>query len=293
MDQEAGRLLARALQEDRATQDRTSQALFPTRRTALAYVIAERDGVASGMRAVTRIGRRTGLRVRSLVRDGARLRPGARVLELRGELRTILAVERSVLNFLMHLSGVATATRSAVRAARGSLEIYGTRKTIPGLRNLEKEAIVHGGGRPHRNDLASGLLVKTNHLAFVPIREAVRRLRRAYGGRWPIEVEVRNAREAKAAIRAGADALLIDNAPPARARAIVRAARDRSRPPAPLWIEVSGGLSTATLARYRSVGADAASLGELTHSARALPFHLRFVRERPSKVRRAAAHRRR
>ena len=287
------RLVALALREDRATQDRTTRALFPARRAAVAYVIAQRGGVISGLRAAARIGRGKGLRIRALVRDGATVRSGLRVLELRGDLRTILGVERTVLNFLMHLSGVATSTRSAVRAGRGSFEVFGTRKTLPGLRDLEKEAIVHGGGRPHRHDLASGILVKTNHLAFVPIGTAIARIRRAYGDRWPIEVEVRTAREARAAVKAGADALLVDNASPARARAIIRAARGPIRKRRRLWVEISGGLSTATLPRYRAVGADAASLGELTHSARALPFHLRFVPPRTSGARTALAHRRR
>jgi nicotinate-nucleotide pyrophosphorylase (carboxylating) len=270
------RLLTEALREDRAGQDRTSLALFPRPRAAVAYVLAQREGIVSGLAAASRIGPRTGLRIRALRADGARIRPGDRVLELRGDLRSILAVERTVLNLVMHLSGVATATREAVDAARGRFSIYGTRKTLPGLRALEKNAIVHGGGRPHRADLASGILVKSNHLAFVPIPVAVERLRRAYGPRVPIEVEVRGRAEALEALDAGADALLIDNAPPARARSILRAVRGHPRGER-AWVELSGGLTPRNLSRYRGVGADAASLGALTHSSVALPFHLRFL----------------
>ncbi len=270
------RLLVEALREDRAAEDRTTRALFPRPWSATAYVVAQRPGVVSGLAAATRIGRRTGLRVRALKPDGSSVRSGDRVLELRGDLRSILAAERTVLNLIMHLSGVATATRTAVTAAGGKVSVYGTRKTLPGLRSLEKAAIVHGGGRPHRADLASGILVKSNHLEFVPIRTAVERLRRAYGPRVPIEVEVQGSTEAIEALEAGAGALLIDNATPARARSIVRTVRAHPRGRR-VWIELSGGLTPQNLPRYRGVGADAASLGVLTHSAAAVPFHLRLV----------------
>jgi nicotinate-nucleotide pyrophosphorylase (carboxylating) len=199
------------------------------------------------------------------------------VLALTGDLRAILRLERTVLNYLMHLSGVATATRRAVVAAQGPpgrrLSVYGTRKTLPGLRDLEKEAISHGGGEPHRRDLASSVLIKNNHLAFLAVEEAVRRARRVYGKTFPVEVEVGSVGQALGAARAGADALLIDNRSPAGAKrivdALVRAGlRDR------VWVELSGGITGSTIRAYRGSGADAASLGSLTHSATALPFHL-------------------
>ncbi len=199
------------------------------------------------------------------------------MLVVRGEARRVLGAERTILNVLMHASGVATATARAVRAARGArprLEIWATRKTLPGLRDLEKSAVVHGGGRPHRRDLADAILVKSNHLAFVPVAEAVRRARRRGGRPRPIEVEVRDAATAIAAARAGADALLLDNRTPARARAIVRALV-RAGLRHPLRIEVSGGITPASVGRYRRVGADVASLGSVTHSAAALPFRMR------------------
>ncbi|EQD51517.1 Quinolinate phosphoribosyl transferase, partial [mine drainage metagenome] len=149
-------------------------------------------------------------------------------------------------------------------------------------RDLEKAAVVHGGGRPHRRDLADGLLIKTTHTAFVPVATAVARARRVARPGESVEVEVGSVADALAAARAGADALLIDNASPAAARAIVRtleaAGLRRGR-----WIELSGGIVPETVARYRRVGADAVSLGALTHSARALPFHLVIepVRLRP------------
>jgi nicotinate-nucleotide pyrophosphorylase (carboxylating) len=277
-------LLRRALSEDRIDRDITTRALFPNPRRARARVLAESACVVSGLDACRELGRMTGVRVTPLVRDGETVRRGAIVLSLEGDVRTILSIERTLLNLLMHLSGVATATRRAVRAVAGpgSPEVYGTRKTLPGLRALEKASIRHGGGRPHRSDLAEALLVKNNHLAFYRVRAAVARLKGPAGRGRPVEVEVRNRRDALAAVAAGADALLIDNASPRQARAIARAVRARPRS-APVWIEVSGGLTPDNVGRYRRVGADAASLGSITHSAPAVPFHLRIVRDRAAR----------
>jgi len=279
-------LARRALAEDRFREDRTTRALVPRAVPARARVIAERPGVLSGMAAARAVARAAHLEVLSAARDGARLRRGTVVLRLAGDARALLAAERTLLNLLMHASGVATATRHAVDGARGAprrLEVWGTRKTLPGLRDLEKAAIVHGGGRPHRRDLADALLVKNNHLALVPLAEAVARARaRARPGE-SVQVEVRSTRDALVAARAGADALLLDNAGPARARRIVRAL-DAAGLRAGRWIELSGGIAPGEVRRYRSVGADAVSLGALTHSASALPFHLR-LEPRPPRLR--------
>jgi nicotinate-nucleotide pyrophosphorylase (carboxylating) len=214
-----------------------------------------------------------GLSVRSRARDGTVVRPGTVVLELRGSARSILAVERTVLNVLMHLSGVATVTARSVRAVGPSgPEVWATRKTLPGLRDLEKAAVVHGGGHPHRRDLDDALLVKSNHLAMIPLREAVSKARRSAGAR-RLQIEVRSLAEAREAIRAGARSLLIDNASPAAARRIVEGlAKEGLRKG--VHLELSGGITPQTVGRYRSTGVDAVSLGALTHSAPALPFHL-------------------
>ncbi|HTT14999.1 MAG TPA: carboxylating nicotinate-nucleotide diphosphorylase [Thermoplasmata archaeon] len=271
-------LVRRALREDRVRADRTTRAVLPHAALAHARVVAQARGILSGTDAVRAIAQATGLVVHALRRDGSPVAPGTVVVRLAGDARTILAVERTLLNFLMHASGVATATHRAVAGARGArppLAVLATRKTLPGLRDLEKAAVVDGGGRPHRRDLAAGMLVKNNHLALVPLAEAVRRARAAAGGRRTVEVEVRSAAEARTAARAGADALLLDNQGPARARAIVRALtaaglRDR------VAVELSGGIGPDDVVCYRGVGADAVSLGALTHSAPALPFHLRI-----------------
>jgi nicotinate-nucleotide pyrophosphorylase (carboxylating) len=243
---------------------------------AEARVLAQATGILSGVDAARAVARAQGLRVVAARRDGSPVRRGTVVLRLRGDARRILSSERTILNFVMHASGVATETRRAVGAARGAprpLEVWATRKTLPGLRDVEKAAVVHGGGRPHRRDLSDAVLIKNNHLALLSLVEAVTRARARSRPGERIEVEVRTAAQALAAARAGADALLLDNVPPRRAREIVsrleKAGLRRGR-----WIELSGGITPERIRRYRSVGADAVSLGGLTHSAPALPFHL-------------------
>ena len=281
-------LVRRALGEDRTRRDRTTSALFPRPVPAEAVVSAQATGTLSGMDAVRAIALEVGLRVRSARRNGSSVQPGTVVVRLRGDARKILSVERTLLNFLMHASGVATLTARATDGTRGAprrLAVWGTRKTLPGLRDLEKSAIVDGGGQPHRRDLSDAFLIKNNHLALLDLPTAVQRARaRARRGE-PVEIEVRSAREALRAARAGADALLIDNAPPRTARSIVRSL-ERAGLRRGRRIEISGGISPRNLRRYLSVGADVASLGALTHSAPAVPFHLTL---RPDRLRRRSA----
>lgn len=264
-----------ALAEDRWRADRTSRALVPPATQALGVVLAQATGTVSGLAAARAVAKEAGLSVRTLVSDGDEVRAGTPVLELRGSARSILAVERTLLNFLMHLSGVATATAAAVRAVGATgPQVFATRKTLPGLRDLEKAAVVHGGGRPHRRDLSDAFLVKSNHLALVPLERAVGAAERSARGR-RVQVEVRSLPEARSAVRAGARAILIDNATPAEARHIVDGLRTEGLR-AGLHIELSGGIDPTNADRYRATGADAISLGALTHSAAALPFHLRL-----------------
>jgi nicotinate-nucleotide pyrophosphorylase (carboxylating) len=244
--------------------------------TAVGRVTAQATGVLSGLDYAKAVATEAGLTARSRKADGDRVRDGEVVLELRGGARSILAVERTMLNGLMHLSGVATTTAAARRAVGpDGPEIWATRKTLPGLRDLEKMAVRHGGGRPHRRDLSDGILVKNNHLALVPLGIAVRRAKsRARGRR--VQVEVRTLAAARAAVDAGADAILVDNVTPAGAARIVRGLARSGRRPG-LHIELSGGITPANARTYRRTGADALSLGSLTHSAPALPFHLTVV----------------
>lgn len=268
--------MRRSLAEDRFHDDRTTLRLLPRPIPASARVVAQRRGTLSGLAVGLELARLANVRATGRRRDGQSVAVGQTVLELRGDARRILGVERTLLNFLTHLSGVATATAVAVDQTRGShprLRVFATRKTLPGLRDLEKLAVVHGGGEAHRRDLSSAVLVKNNHLALLSLREAVQRALLTGGRKEHVEVEVRTASQALLAARAGATALLIDNASPRQARSIVRAL-ERAGLRRGRWVELSGGITPRTVHRYRSVGADAVSLGALTHSAAALPFHL-------------------
>jgi nicotinate-nucleotide pyrophosphorylase (carboxylating) len=249
-----------------------------------AVVVAQARGVASGIALGVHLLKRAGLAARARIDDGDTVRPGTVVLETSGPAGTILAVERTLLNYLMHLSGIATRTDAAVRASAGSLTVYATRKTTPGLRDLEKAAVVHGGGRPHRRDLSAQLLVKSPHLDLVGLRRAVLAARGSTRPGQPVQVEVHDLASAVQAVELGASSILIDNASPAAARAIARGLERRELRHR-VWIELSGGITPENVARYRGTGADAVSLGSITHSAPALPFHLVV---RPVRARRAS-----
>lgn len=272
-------LLRRALEEDRWTRDITTRALLPARVTGRARVVAQGPGILSGLAAARELARLAGIRSTTHYSDGDPVRAGSVVLELSGDLRRVFAVERTLLNLLMHLSGVATATAEVVRGARRvnpKFRIRATRKTLPGLRDLEKAAVVHGGGEPHRRDLSDAILIKSNHLVLVPLPAAVRRARAQIPGRGRIQVEIRSSEQARAALDAGARRLLIDNQSPSRVARIVREIR-RRRGGTGVEVEVSGGVGPGNIAAYARTGADAASLGRLTHSSPAVPFHLRIV----------------
>jgi nicotinate-nucleotide pyrophosphorylase (carboxylating) len=272
-----------ALKEDRAWGDVTSRGFVPARARGAARVVAKQAGVLAGggvARAVFEA-MDPALRVRVLARDGDRVRAGQAVLEARGDLRALLSAERTALNFLSHLSGVATLTRRYVdRAGPRGPAVLETRKTLPGLRDLQKQAVLAGGGRNHRRDLAAAVLIKENHLAFFQgpagrerLVELVRRFRRS--GRL-VEMECRDRAEALWGLDAGADILLLDNIPPRRLPALVRWIRAECRVrrrPAPL-LEVSGGVTLARLPALSRAGVDRVSVGALTHSAPALDMSL-------------------
>ncbi|MFZ3356280.1 MAG: carboxylating nicotinate-nucleotide diphosphorylase [Thermoplasmata archaeon] len=267
-------IVAQALREDRVRSDLTTRAVIPGRVAVRARITSQSKGVLSGIAVAREVARQAGVHATAQRRDGDSIRPGTTVLVLDGDARAILGIERTLLNFLMHLSGIASSTADAVRAVGvgpGHPRIYATRKTLPGLRDLEKAAVVHGGGWPHRRDLSEAVLIKNNHLAVVTLAIALDRVRR--GLRGPVQVEVRSARAAVTAAQLGADRLLIDNASPTRAHAIIRRLESQGLR-AGRWIELSGGITPANAKRFRAAGADALSLGALTHSAPALPFHL-------------------
>ena len=277
--------VSRALAEDLGPDGDVTTALVPASATAHFALRARRDGVLAGRDCATETFRQLdpALVLEWRTDDGGVLAAGDTVMEVTGSLRPILTAERTALNFLGHLSGVATLTARFVAAAHArnpSVQILDTRKTTPGLRALEKAAVRAGGGHNHRADLSEALLLKDNHLAGVTVTGAVARARALWPGRM-LEVECDTLEQVAEAASAGADAVLLDNmAPPlvARAIAVARAEAPGPEPGAPTVLtEVSGEVNLDNIGAYAAEGPDRISIGALTHSAAVLNLGLDLV----------------
>jgi nicotinate-nucleotide pyrophosphorylase (carboxylating) len=262
--------VARALAEDLGVLgDLTSTALVPADAAGTGHFVARSAGVLAGTAAAAEVFAQLdpAVTVTWAAQDGDALHAGQRIGTVAGPLRSILTGERSALNFLGHLSGVATLTRAYVEACAGRSRIRDTRKTTPGLRALEKAAVRAGGGANHRGNLSDAVLVKDNHLRHCGIADAVDRAR----SRWPgvtVEVECDTLDQVAEAKAAGADLVLVDNMSPddvAKAVGIAGGA---------FPIEVSGRVTVDTVAAYAAGGADLVSVGALTHSAPVLDIAL-------------------
>jgi nicotinate-nucleotide pyrophosphorylase (carboxylating) len=203
--------------------------------------------------------------------------PGLTIMEVTGPLRPILTAERTALNFLGHLSGIASLTCEFVSAAHArnpAVQVLDTRKTTPGLRALEKEAVQAGGGVNHRSSLSEAVLVKDNHLGGVTITDAVARARAMWPGR-VVQIECDSLEQVAEAARAGADAVLLDNMDPATVALAIAVAQTESD--RPVLTEVSGGITLDSIGDYAAVGPDRISVGALTHSALALDLGLDLI----------------
>lgn len=280
MNSDLKRIVRAALAEDAAFRDVTSRALFAGRDPKItAAVVAKEAGVLCGLDAAETAFRlldpRCALRRRA--KDGDSVRPGQRVLEVSGRASRILAAERTALNFLQHLSGVATLTAAYVAEARGtSAKILDTRKTVPGLRALQKYAVRCGGGLNHRMDLAAMAMVKDNHLRVAERDQAwLLGLKRRLPRGVKLEIEAENLKQVDLALDCGADIILLDNMSLAQIRQAVKRIRQRSRFHRPL-IEISGGVTLRTARAFAKTGVDRISVGRLTHSAPALDLSLEF-----------------
>lgn len=269
-------LIRLALREDVGAGDLTTEATVPADAVGAAVAVAKAELVLAGVEAAARVFALldpTAAFVRRAV-DGDLLGPGDVAFEVRGSLRTLLTGERTALNFVQRLSGVATLTRTAVRALEGTrTRLLDTRKTTPGLRALEKRAVRAGGGHGHRTSLADGIMIKDNHIAAVgTITDAVRRARAYAHPLVKIEVEVKNIEEVREAVAAGADLLLLDNMTDLQLAEAVRVVAGR------VPTEASGNMSVARLAAVARTGVDYVSMGALTHSAPAADLSLAITR---------------
>jgi nicotinate-nucleotide pyrophosphorylase (carboxylating) len=264
-----------AIAEDVGTGDLTSLFFIPETRVSKGRIFAKEPCVVAGVEVVQRIYRKLDARMELLVlrQDGSLVQPGETVIELSGLTRTILTGERVALNFIQRLSGVATLTAHFVAAVHGTgVAILDTRKTTPGLRALEKAAVKAGGGQNHRMGLYDGVMVKDNHLLARPgLQEAILSLRRIYPDIL-IEVEADSIDQAREFVDLkGVDVILLDNMSPDELRACVSLRRSG------LKFEASGGVTLATVRAIAQTGVDFISVGQLTHSARAIDFSLELL----------------
>lgn len=273
-------LIRRAIEEDINYVDVTTDYLIPDTDTATARLVAKADGVLAGLEIA--------LRVFTLLddltafdcafRDGDTVKKGDVIARISGRTRVLLKGERTALNLLQHMSGIATATAHCVSLVEGTrASVADTRKTLPGLRALQKYAVTCGGGRNHRFNLSDGAMIKDNHIdAYGSITNAVRALRSRAGHMVKIEVETRTLDELREALACGADVIMLDNMDCATMAEAVRiadeAAGDGRRP----LLEASGNVTEENIRAVAETGVDIISLGALTHSVRAFDISMRM-----------------
>jgi nicotinate-nucleotide pyrophosphorylase (carboxylating) len=265
-------LIDLALEEDAGLGDVTSRAIFPAKHRSVAVIDAKQDLVLCGLEVAARVFAKQDarLKVKLLAQDGDRLKRGALVLRVEGPTAAILTAERTALNFLQRLSGIATAARRYADAVKGTgVRVVDTRKTTPGWRALEKYAVRTGGCFNHRSSLGEQVLIKDNHIAAAgSLTRAVQLCQAAASHGAKIEVEAKTPAEVKEACRAGADIILLDNMTPKEVAAAVKLIAGRAQ------VEVSGGVRFETLRAYALPGVDIISIGALTHSVAAADLSL-------------------
>lgn len=275
MDQQAMHIIRLALEEDIGSGDITTRVTVPEGLRAAGRLLAKDDGVISGIEVAGVVFHEVDPQIdyQSLAGDGDRIQRGAILGGVSGPARSILTAERTALNILQHLSGIATLTARYVDAVEGTrARIIDTRKTGPGLRLLEKAAVRHGGGHNHRFGLSDGVLIKDNHLAAIGGPDRIARAIAAAREHAPhtlrVEVEVTSLDEFEQALAAGADVVLLDNMSIAEMREAVERTAGRA------VLEASGGVTLETVRAIAETGVDLISAGALTHSARALDISL-------------------
>jgi nicotinate-nucleotide pyrophosphorylase (carboxylating) len=265
-----------ALKEDLPLADVTTSVLFPSRVPGVARIVAQQSLVVAGLAAAIQTFHALDPSLVLSVhrQDGARAKNGDCLLQIEGDGRSILKAERVALNFLQHLSGIATLTSRFCDAAHGyPVTILDTRKTTPSLRALEKWAVLLGGGTNHRQSLSDGILIKDNHLALLthtatPVRTACRRANAKAPRSMTVIIEVESLAEVRQALEGRADIILLDNMNPGTVRKAIRLIRKRA------LIEVSGGITLKNIRAMAAAGPDRISIGALTHSAPAATLSL-------------------
>jgi nicotinate-nucleotide pyrophosphorylase (carboxylating) len=270
-------LIDLAVQEDVGHGDVTSQAVVDAEAFGGALVLGREDFVLSGIYPFRRVFQVVdpAVEIRALFRDGDHVPAGEPVFRITGRLRSILTAERTALNFLQRLSGIATLTHRMTQAISGThSKLLDTRKTTPLWRALEKAAVLHGGGKNHRFGLSDGILVKDNHIqAAGGIRQALKRAREGAAHSLKIEIEVETLEQLEEALEAGADIIMLDNFSVEMLKTAVAKVGGRC------LLEASGGVSLSTVRQIAETGVDLISCGALTHSARAIDISMEFCSE--------------
>jgi nicotinate-nucleotide pyrophosphorylase (carboxylating) len=268
-------LIDLAIEEDAGLGDVTSRGIFPPQHRSRAFISAGHDLVICGLEVAARVFTRVDPSLKTTItsHDGARVKSGTKVLTIVGPTAALLTAERTALNFIQRLSGIATLSRKFADAVAGTnVRVVDTRKTTPGYRALEKYAVRCGGCVNHRSSLGEHVLIKDNHIAAAgSLAQAVKRARAAAPHLAKIEVEAKTTAQVREALRAGSDVILLDNMTPAQVQAAVTLIAGAAT------VEVSGGVRFETLRDYALPGVDVISVGALTHSAPAADLSLTIL----------------
>ena len=272
---EVARAVTRALEEDLTPLGDLTSALLPVGTEAEARFVSRESGVLAGRACAAETFAQVDPTVELMwkVDDGDALEVGTTIASVRGSLASILIAERTALNFVCHLSGIATRVAGWIAATEGNLTVWDTRKTTPGLRSMEKAAVRSGGGVNHRGNLSDWVMFKDNHLTVLGIAEAVARARKTWPGR-TVHVECDRLEQMVEAIDAGADIVLLDNMSPADVTECVALANEARASGAKLLVEISGGIDDENIASYARTGADLVSSGSLSNSSQNLDIGL-------------------
>lgn len=274
--------LIKMLDQDIGFEDTTTQALIQPGLKIKARIISNQEGIVAGVDLVSRLFREFSLTVLTIKKDGEDLKPGDTVMEIEGEARSILTLERTVLNLLMRMSGIATMTSHMVKTAKNinpEIIIAGTRKTTPGLQFWEKEAVRLGGGDTHRYRLDDAVLIKDNHLTlFDDVARAVEKARNYASFTKKIEIEVENLEDALIAANAGVEIIMLDNMNTDEIKHVLKALEERKIRDKVI-IEVSGGINPENITEYAETGVDVISSGYITHSAGILDMSLEIEKD--------------
>ena len=273
----ADNIIKTALLEDINYLDTTTDYLIDEEQEDTAKFLAKSDGVLCGIEIALRVFeilQPTGFEAKVYKKDGDLLKKGDIIAEVHGKTRTILKGERTALNLIQHMSGIATATHNAVEIVKGTnASIADTRKTLPGLRALQKYAVTVGGGRNHRYNLSDAAMLKDNHIdAGGGIANAVAKLKTKLGHMTKIELEVRNLDELRQALEADVDVIMLDNMSTALMKEAVEITDGKA------LLEASGGITDETLREIAETGVDIISMGALTHSVKAFDISLKIAK---------------